>query len=361
MLNLIVIAGILLIVGILLLIFRINVLVDIAKGDEDNKETKSNAVNGALMLLFLIVSFGALFYYSVAHWDLYNLPVASEHGLVTDHLFWVTMVVTGIVFLITQILLFWYSFKYSYKKSAKAYFFPDNAKLELLWTIVPAVAMAILVFMGLKSWNDITDKAPENAEQIEVMGFQFAWKVRYAGIDGELGGYDWRYIDLATGNDFGLDFNDDQAMDDFMPRKMFLPVNRPVLLNIRARDVLHSVYLPHFRVKMDAVPGMPTKFWFVPTKTTEQMRIETENPEFTYEMGCTEVCGRGHFSMRFEVVVLEQDEYDEWYKAQKSWASQNQEFVNNFRGMVNAPATAKNIHAEETEENKVEASLYNTK
>ena len=358
MLNLIVIAGILLIVGILITIFRINVLVDIAKGEEEKIETRSNAINGTLMLLFLIGSFAALFYYSITHFDSYDMPVASEHGVITDHLFWVTMVVTGIVFIITQILLFYYSWKYSYKEKNKAFFYPDNAKLELLWTIIPAVSMAVLVFMGLKSWNDITDAAPENAEQIEVMGFQFAWKVRYPGADKQLGEYDWRYIDLTTGNDFGLDFNDDASMDDFMPRKMYLPVNRPVNLNIRARDVLHSVYLPHFRVKMDAVPGMPTRFWFVPTKTTEQMRAETGNPDFVYEMGCTEICGRGHFSMRFEVVVLEQDEYDEWFASQKSWASQNQEFVNNFRGKVDTPATAKNTIEEESIENKVEASLY---
>jgi len=355
MFNLIIIVGVLLIVGILLLIFRINVLVDIAKKSDKKRVSGSNNINGILMLLFLIGSFSLFFYYSITRFDSYNLPVASEHGLITDHLFWVTMIVTGIVFVITQVLLFYYSFRYRYKETSRALFYPDNAKLELIWTVVPAIALTVLVFMGLKSWNDITKTAPEGAEQIEVMGFQFAWKVRYAGKDGKLGAFDWRYIDDVGGNAFGLDFNDEATHDDFIPRKLFLPVDRPVLLNIRARDVIHSVYLPHFRVKMDAVPGMPTKFWFVPTKTTAQMREETKNPEFNYEMGCTEICGRGHFSMRFEVVVMEQDEYDTWYAEQKSWASQNKEYVDDFLGRVkDAGPTAQTGKALE---NKVEASL----
>src|SRR5690606_18298201 len=113
-------------------------------------------------------------------------------------------------------------------------------------------------------------------------------------------------------NEFGLDFTDRSSFDDFIPRELYLPKGRPVEIKIRARDVLHSFYLPHFRVKMDAVPGMPTRFGFTPTKTTEEMREETGNPDFNYELACAEVCGRGHFSMRMIVVVLEPEEYDKW-------------------------------------------------
>jgi cytochrome c oxidase subunit 2 len=106
-----------------------------------------------------------------------------------------------------------------------------------------------------------------------------------------------------------------------MPRELHIPVGKPVEFRIRARDVLHSVFAPHFRLKMDAVPGMPTRFWFVPTKTTAEMRIETGNPDFNYEIACAEVCGRAHFSMRLIVVVEEPEEYEKWKAEQEPWLS----------------------------------------
>ena len=191
---------------------------------------------------------------------------------------------------------------------------------------MPAIALAVLVFYGLIVWNKVMAPAPENAEEIEVMGYQFAWRARYPGNDKLLGAYDYRLIDDVSGNSFGVDFTDRNAHDDFMPRELHLPKGRPVEIKIRARDVLHSFYLPHFRVKMDAVPGMPTRFSFTPTKTTEEMRAETGNPDFDYELACAEICGQGHFSMRLLVVVHEADEYDKWYKEQKPWLSQNPDF-----------------------------------
>jgi cytochrome c oxidase subunit II len=111
-------------------------------------------------------------------------------------------------------------------------------------------------------------------------------------------------------------------MDDFIPQEMHVVVGKPVMLKIRARDVLHSVYIPHMRAKMDAVPGMPTKFWFLPEKTTEDMRGETGNANFNYEIACTEVCGTGHFSMRLILVVEDQASYDRWKAQQKPLLSQ---------------------------------------
>jgi cytochrome c oxidase subunit 2 len=91
--------------------------------------------------------------------------------------------------------------------------------------------------------------------------------------------------------------------------------------------VLHSVYIPAFRVKMDAVPGMPTKFWFVPTKSTAEMRTETGNPDYNYELACAEVCGNAHFSMRMVVVVDEPADYEKWKAEQKTWLSLNPEYL----------------------------------
>jgi len=141
-----------------------------------------------------------------------------------------------------------------------------------------------------------------------------------------LGKYDFRLIDAV--NEFGLNLRDDKnTYDDFKSGTLYLPKGREVLLKIRAKDVLHSVFLPHFRVKMDAVPGMVTQFKFTPTKSTEDMRSETGNPNFNYELACTEICGKGHFSMRFPVVVMEAAEFDKWMASQDSWLKQNPDYM----------------------------------
>lgn len=325
MTGFVIVLALFLIFAILIALFRLHTLVEVIKGKDGVKVGKSNKINAALLLGFVIVGMIVLFWYSYVEFDNYTLPVASEHGVTTDELFWWTMGITGVVFVITQILLFYFPFKYQYNEGRKALFYPENNKLELLWTIVPAVALTGLVLYGLLVWNDVMKPAPENAEVIEVMGYQFAWKPRYPGKDGELGKYDYRKIDVE--NIFGMDFQDKASFDDFSPRELHLPKGRPVEIKIRARDVLHSFYLPHFRVKMDAVPGMPTRFSFIPTKSTEEMREETGNPDFNYELACTEICGRGHFSMRLLVIVHEPEEYDKWYAEQESWLSKNPDYL----------------------------------
>ncbi len=309
--------GVLLLVSIIWMVYRIQTLVSVVKGSEKKVATGSNKVNAALFLLFLIGSGVLMFWYSIKEFDTYHLPIASEHGVVTDNLFWVTMAVTGIVFIITHILLFWFSYRYQYKEENTAAFYPDNNKLEILWTLVPAAVLTVLVVSGWKAWSDITAPAPENAHVIEVMGYQFAWEFRYPGKDKQLGNYDYRLINPT--NSRGIDFTDKNALDDFPAQKVVIPVGEPVLFKIRSRDVLHSVFAPHMRLKMDAVPGMPTRFWFVPTKTTAQMRAELKDDEFVYEIACTEVCGGGHFSMRREIEVVEPEEYQKWFAEQKTF------------------------------------------
>lgn len=314
--------GILLIVLILFMLFRIGTLLDVVKGTGEKTVTKSNKVNGLLFFVFLVVGFGSIFVYSYVYFDDYNLPLASEHGADTDYLFWVTMVITGVVFFITHILLFVFPMKYSYNEKRKALFFPENHKLELIWTVLPAIVLSVLIFSGLKVWGEITSKAPEDAEVIEILGQQFAWTPRYPGADNKLGEFDYRLI--SVDNKMGVDFSDDGSYDDFIPREIHLPKGKPVLFKIRARDVIHSVFAPHFRVKMDAVPGMPTSFHFVPTKTTQEMRDETDNQEFNYELACAEICGVGHFAMRMIIVVDTPEDYEKWKSEQMSLVAQNE-------------------------------------
>ena len=326
MFEAIIIIGVILLLVILYMLLRISKLVEVMKGTHtDPTKGNSNKVNGALMMAFLIIGFGVFFWYSFDTFELYDIPIASEHGDSIDTMFWVTTAITGFVFILTNVLLFFFSWKYQYKKERKAKFYPDNMKLELAWTLIPALVLTALVIGGLTVWNDITSEATEDAEVVEIMGYQFAWAVRYPGKDDQLGVYDYRLVDAA--NLFGMDLTDPNSYDDFTPLQMHLPVGKEVLFKIRGRDVIHSVYSPHFRLKMDAVPGMPTYFKFTPTKTTAEMRQETGNPDFNYEIACTEVCGRGHFSMRMMVIVEEEEEYEQWKREQTTWLQTNEDYL----------------------------------
>jgi cytochrome c oxidase subunit 2 len=254
------------------------------------------------------------------------LPVASEHGAVTDTLFWISMVVVVSAFVIISIIMFVFLYQYQYREDRKAKFYPDNHYLELAWTVVPAIVLAVLIFTGLSAWQDITAPASKDAEVVELVAQQFAWTARYPGVKDEaLGNYNFKLIDPI--NEFGLDLTDKNSFDDFKSLELHIPAGKEILLKIRAKDVLHSVFLPHFRVKMDAVPGMPTQFKFTATHTTKQMREKLGNPNFNYEMACTEICGRGHFSMKMPVVVHSQEEFEEWKKAQEAWLKQNPSYL----------------------------------
>jgi cytochrome c oxidase subunit II len=324
--SLIITLGVVLVLAILYLIFRVSSLVSVAKGKDENKVSENNGSHATLFMVFLAVSLIAFFWYSYTHFDSYTLPIASEHGVVTDTLFWITMGITVLAFVVISIVMFWFLYKYQYKEGRKAAFFPDNHYLELTWTIIPAIVLAVLVFTGLRAWNDITAPASKDAEVIELVAQQFAWTARYPGNDNQLGSVNFQLID-NVGNEFGLDLADSKTHDDFKSLELHLPVGKEVLLKIRAKDVLHSVFLPHFRVKMDAVPGMPTQFKFKATKTTQEMRDELGNQAFNYEMACTEICGRGHFSMRFPVVVDTQEDFEKWKKSQAAWLKQNPEYL----------------------------------
>ncbi|HTM65884.1 MAG TPA: cytochrome c oxidase subunit II [Flavipsychrobacter sp.] len=245
---------------------------------------------------------------------------ASDHGVKYDLMLKVTVIVTGIVFLITQTLLFWFAFRYQSKEKRTAFFYPHNNKLELLWTTLPAVAMAVMVAVGLKGWFSMTAAAPENSQVVEVVGKQFNWIMRYPGSDNILGKRDFRLINDAT-NVLGLDWNDKANRDDIIAEngELHIIVNRPVKLIIGSRDVIHDVGLPHFRMKMDAVPGIVTTMWFTPTITTEEMKKKTGDKDFVYEISCDQVCGKGHYAMRGTVIVETEAEHKLWLASQKSY------------------------------------------
>jgi cytochrome c oxidase subunit 2 len=328
MLNLIIVIAVVLIIAVIFTAYRVTTLVDVVKKDKKNSHVPpGNNFQGLLMILFLVFGIAGFFYFSMTEYDNYNLPIASEHAVITENLFWITMAITVFVFIVTQIFLFGFGWKYRYKETNTAHYYPHNNKLEMIWTIVPAVVLAWLIISGLKQWNVVTGPAPENAELIEVMGYQYAWAFRYPGKDGALGDYDFRKIDAI--NSMGIDLEDQSGHDDFMPTQLVLPKDKPVLLKIRGRDVIHSVYNPHFRMQMNAVPGMPTQFWFTPTVSTAEMREITGNPDFNYELVCNKICGKSHYGMKGIITVLDQDEYDTWYKEsqENTFLKQNPDYL----------------------------------
>ncbi len=328
--NTLFIITLILIVAVALVIFRVATLVGIVRGETKKQVPTGNKIQATLLLVFLIVGIAAFFYYSFfGGVKNFTQPLASEHGAVTDQLFWITMAITIFVFIVTHIFLFGFAFKYQHKEGNQADFYPHNNKLEMIWTIIPAIVLAILIFSGLKAWNKfVISDPPEGTEVIEVMGYQFGWSFRYGGnADGELGSYDFRKISLERNNPMGIDVTDERTFDDFMSTQLVIPKGRPVELSIRARDVIHSVYNPHFRIQMNAVPGHPTRLWFTATKSTDDMRTETGNPEFDYELVCNKICGKSHFGMKAIIKVLEQDDYDVWYAQQNAWLQQNPDYL----------------------------------
>lgn len=324
------------------LLFRLQILTSIFSGSYTRQVGLSNRVNAILLVLFVVVGLAAFFYSFAANFDKMNPPIASVHGLHTEKLFWTTMIIIGIVFVLTQVTLFVYSYMYQYREGRRAFFYSHNNKIEVIWTVIPAVVMAGLIFGGWKQWSKIMGPAPSNAVELEVMGKQFNFLVRYPGRDGKLGNINYRLIDAT--NEFGFNLNDQNGLDDFTAGEVHVPKGVPVLLHIRSRDVLHAVYSPHFRVQMYAVPGMPTKFWFIPTMTTDEMRAKTGNPNFNYEIACNQICGRGHFAMKSTIIVEEPADYVAWYAKQKSFAEQNPDVLAAFKAkktpvIDEAPAT----------------------
>jgi cytochrome c oxidase subunit 2 len=291
--------------------------VAILRGEERSRK-QSNKINAFLLLAFLIVGLFGVYYCNEQLKDKILGEPYSDHGYYIDLMLYITLAITGVVFFLTQIALFWFSYKYQESDNRKAYFYPHNNKLELIWTAIPAITLTILVGFGIFYWFRITGDAPKDAMVVEITGSQFKWEYRYPGDDGILGKKYYKEISDAKSNPLGQLWDDPANHDDiYGTGEMHLVVGKPVKLVINAKDVIHDVGLPHFRMKMDAVPGTPTTMWFTPTKTTKQVREETGDPEFVYEISCDQMCGRGHYSMRGTIVVETQEEYDAWMAQQE--------------------------------------------
>jgi cytochrome c oxidase subunit 2 len=310
------------IVLIFLVIFQISKAseyVSVLKGEEKSRK-QNNKINGFFMIAFLIAGLIGVWYCNKFYYPktLFPMGAASAEGKNIDTMLWITILVTGVVFFATQILLFWFSFRYQESDKRKPLYFTHSNKLELLWTGIPAIVLTVLVVFGLKYWFKFTSDAPKGSQLVEITGHQFGWEIRYPGRDGVLGRKNYKLTDAGKGNPLGVDWSDVASHDDIhVPTTMHVVVNKPVKLVINSQDVIHDVGLPYFRMKMDAVPGTPTTLWFTPIYTTEQMKAKTGNPDFTYEIACDQLCGRGHYTMRGVVIVETQEEFDAYMASQK--------------------------------------------
>lgn len=345
---------------------------ELRKRREEDVPDADNRINAKLFLVFMVAFYAFFIWLIVAykdHMTMFQLP-ASEHGVGIDNLYMFNWVILIIAFFLVQTVLFWFASKYYRKKGVKAHFFPHDNRLELIWTVIPSIVLAVIIIYGLTIWNRITEDASEDALVIEIYSRQFDWTARYPGPDGKLGASDYRLISAT--NPLGLvthrtiaekmeemetesaalqdrinnevlpDSKVDElqdridrmsrhrtnlfklleapydtllnfADDDILVKGEFvLPKNREVKFLFRSQDVIHSAYMPHFRAQMNTVPGMTTTLKMTPTVTTDSMRTVRENPEFNYLLLCNKVCGAAHYNMQMDIIVEEEGAFEQW-------------------------------------------------
>ena len=346
------------------------------KEGEHDITKRDNSLNAWLMLIFMISLFLGFIWLMLKYGWTGRGEAASEHGHELDWLLNVNFVIIIAVFFLTNFLLFWFSFKYVKKPGVPAFYYPHNNKLEMVWTVIPAVVLAVIIIFGLRSWNNVTDTAGDDAVVIELFSKQFDWTARYSGEDNKLAKFDYKLTEDAKNelalmttesiqmaidsmesgmkgiNKLEQQLNDRtimlapddrdakrkdlgnkeklirllyqmkakhnadldaQAWDDFIVKDtLYLCKDQPYEFNFRSKDVLHSAYFPHFRAQMNTVPGTTTRFKFTPDMTTAEMRISRDVEEFDYVLYCNKICGGSHYKMKMIIVVLEKVDYDKW-------------------------------------------------
>lgn len=316
MTNLLIALVVFLTIAAMVQLVRVNELLsEITNKDTNEVTDEDNNQNG---ILFIIIGFGFLAFviWQMITWDHLLLPPASSvHGAEIDGLMQVSMTLILVVFFALTPMLFYFAYKYRGKKENTAYFFAHNNRLEVAWTVIPTIVLTALIIYGLRTWDRAMNPDVSDATVIEVYSKQFDWTARYSGADNILGDANFRLVEGR--NTLGVDINDEKAADDIIVREVHLPVNKPVLLKFRSRDVIHSAFLPHFRVQMNCVPGLSTQFAFTPTKTTAEMK-ENEGEDFEYVLLCNKICGSAHFNMQMKFVVESEEDYNKWINSQKT-------------------------------------------
>ena len=316
MTNILIALVVLLVIVTLVQLTRVSELLGELKNEDVNKVTDNDNKNQGF--LFLVIGMGFIIFviWQMIEWNHLLLPgAASLHGEKIDVLMKFTMTMILVVFFVLTPMLFYFAYKYRGSKSNTAYFLSHNNKLEVIWTVIPTIVLTGVIIFGLKTWDETMNVDNSGAKVIEVYSEQFKWTARSSGKDNKLGGSNFKLV--TNKNALGVDMQDPYALDDKLLREVHLVVGQPVLLKFRSRDVIHSAFLPHFRVQMNCVPGLLTQFAFTPTKTTKQMK-EEEGKDFEYVLLCNKICGAAHYNMQMSFIVETQEEYDSWISSKKT-------------------------------------------
>lgn len=253
--------------------------------------------------LILIVVAAILFHFLSPWWF---TPLASNWSLLDDTML-ITLVITGVLFVVVNLFIAWMLVRYRHREGRRAVFDPENRKLEGWLTTGTSLGIVAMLAPGLYVYSDMISP-PADAMTVEVLGQQWQWRFRFPGEDGRLGRTDTRFMSLTE--PFGLDPDDPDGADDVLvdDGELHLPRDKPVLVLLRSRDVLHNFYVPQFRTKMDLVPGLVSRLWFTPTEAGR------------FEILCAELCGVGHYNMRGLVVVEDEAAFRTWLAARPTFA-----------------------------------------
>ncbi len=237
--------------------------------------------------------------------------LVSVHGAAVDHQLTLTLIVAGTVFFLAHAGLGCFIWRYRARGAERATYWHENSKLELTWTLATAVVFIGLGILGNRVWAAyFLTEPPDSALAVEVTAQQFAWNVRYPGPDGRFGRTDPAQIDDAIGNFIGLDRKDPHAADDVLTQNiMAIPVNRPIRVVLRTKDVTHGFFVPQLRVKQDAVPGLSIPIHFTATRAGE------------YEIACAELCGMQHYKMRGRLLVMSEPAFEDWLRQRAAYAA----------------------------------------
>ena len=252
----------------------------------------------AIIIVIIIVASVAFHFWSPWWWT----PVASNWGGMDDTII-LTFWVTGAVFIAVCLFMAYCTWRYRYQKDRKAEYKPEDKKLEFHLTWLTTLGVVVMLAPGLVVWHKYVN-VPKEALNVEVVAYQWGWKYRLPGEDGNLGKTDIKLV--SSENPFGLNLDDPNGKDDLLvdDGDLHLQINKPVKFLLRSLDVLHNFYVPQFRGKMDMVPGHVTFYWLTPIRTGD------------FEVLCAEFCGTGHYAMRGRVFVDEEKKYHQWLAQQ---------------------------------------------
>jgi len=323
MINLLIAIVIILAILVVAKVIRVFELSTDLKGENPAEVTAADNKTQATLFVIGVIAWLAFVVYGTLAWSPLMLPEsASVHGDDIDGLMNLTWWIIGPMFFLCHILLAYFGYKYYHKKENTATFFAHSTKLELIWTTVPTIVLTSLIVYGLTVWNEVTGPEPDDAIEIELYGKQFDWTARYAGEDNVLGKSGYRLI--TAENPLGVSTKDAASNDDKIVRgELHLPVGKPVVFKFHSRDVLHSAYMPHFRLQMNCVPGMTTQFHMVPKTTTKEMKAITGNEDFNYLLLCNKICGAAHYNMQMDIIVESEEDYAAWLADKKTFAETN--------------------------------------